>query len=309
MEYLSTSDAAGLWKVSNQAVRKYLSRGQIPGAFFEDGTWKIPADAVKPGEFSEKEEKICEVSPLLKKLIYQQKRNNHFGIYEYLQLNMAYSSNRMASNRLTREQVEMIYRTDRINPNFEPVRVDDILEVFNHFGALDHILKTCLEPLSPDYIMKVHKLLTYGTFFDCQREAGVGALRNKSRKIHGKATTSPSLILRTLRKLTLTYEQEPADLQKILDFHVQFERIHPFTDYNGRVGRLLMLKECLRYNVDPFIIDDKRRGQYNWGIEAWDEDPSILTNTVHIAQQRFQNDLETCNLFEYCRPVNPRKLL
>ena len=305
MEFISIKEAARLWKVSEQAARKYLRRGQVPGAVMENGSWKVPANAEKPGRLALNEEKICEVSPLLKKLIYQQKRNNHYGIYEYLLLNMAYSSNRMASNRLTRAQVEMIHRAHRISPNFEPIKVDDILETVNHLNATDFIIKSCLEPLSPDYIKKIHTLLTYGTFFDWRKANGVGSLRNKPIKVHGIMATSPTAILRELHKLTLEYERDNADLHKILDFHVRLERIHPFIDYNGRVGRLIMLKECLRNNIDPFIIDDKRRIYYSHGIAIWDEDPSLLTNTVLIAQQRFQNQMDTCNKIEYNRPENP----
>ena len=309
MEFLSASEAAELWKVSNSLVRRYLRRGQIPGAFFEDGSWKIPANAVKPGASYQEEAEIRESSSLLKKLIYQQNRNNHFGIYEYLQVNMAYSSCRLANNRLLRNQVETIYRRDRIDPGFEPVKVNDVLEIVNHIQALDYILKTCQEKLTPDYIKKIHSLLTYGTYFDFRREMGVGTLRNKPAKIQDKAATSPSLILRSLRKLTLSYEKEEVDLQKVLDFHVRLERIRPFSDYNGRVGRLIMLKECLRYGLDPFIIDDKRRATYNRGIALWDEDPSVLTDAVLQAQKRFQNQMDTCNHFEYYRPANPRQLL
>ena len=308
MEFYSVREAASLWKVSRQMVQKYLKQRQIPGAILEDGSWKIPCDAVKPGAFSQDDEKICEVSPLLKKLIYQQNRNNHYGIYEYLLVNMAYSSNRMASNRLTRQQVEMIQRTHKVSPNFEPMKVDDILETVNHINATDYVLKTCLDSLSPEYIKKIHSLLTYGTSFDWRKENGVGNLRNKPIKVHGIIASSPSLILKDLRKLILDYERGQVDLHKILEFHVYLERIRPFTDYNGRVGRLIMLKECLRHRIDPFIIDDKRRSDYSHGIAIWDEDPSLLTNTVLLAQQRFQNQMDTCNKFEYNRPENPRRM-
>ena len=309
MEFISIKEAARIWKVSEQAARKYLRRGQVPGAILEDGSWKIPADATKPGSLAPNEKKMCETSPLLKKLVYQQKRNNHYGIYEYLLLNMVYSSNRMASNRLTRAQVEMIHRAHRVSPNFEPIKVDDILETVNHLNATDFIIKSCLDPLSPDYIKKIHALLTYGTFFDWRKANGVGSLRNKPLKVHGIVATSPTLILRELHKLTLEYERDNADLHRILDFHVRLERIHPFIDYNGRVGRLIMLKECLRNNIDPFIIDDKRRSEYSHGISIWDKDPSLLTNTVLTAQQRFQNQMDTCNKFDYNRPENPRRML
>ena len=307
MEYLAPSEIAVLWKVSTSLVRRYLRRGQIPGAFLEDGSWKIPVGTVKPGTYLQEEETPPDTPPLLKKLLYQQKRNNHYGIYEYLQLNMAYSSNRMASNRLTRQQVELIHRAHRIIPNFEPIKVDDILEVVNHLHALDYVLSTCLDKLTPDYIKRVHGLLTYGTFFELKRGQGGGILRTEAVKVRRKTTISPNFILKSLRTLALNYEKGETDLTKILDFHVQFENIHPFPDYNGRVGRLIMLKECLRHGIDPFIIDDKRRSAYHRGISLWAEDPSVLTSVVLQAQSRFQNQMDTCNSFEYCRPANPRR--
>lgn len=306
MEFLTVNEAASLWKVSRQMVRKYLNRGQVIGAVLEDGIWRIPSDALKPGEYSHDDEKISEKSRLLRKLIYQQNRNHHYGIYEYLLVNMAYSSNRIASNRLTRQEVLMIHRTHKVSPNFEPMKVDDILETVNHINATDYVLKTCLDSLSPEYIKKIHVLLTYGTFFDWRKENGVGTLRNKPIKAHGIMASSPSLILRDLRKLTLEYEKGPADLHAILDFHVRLERIRPFIDYNGRVGRLIMLKECLRHQIDPFIIDDKRRMDYSRGIAMWDEDSSLLTNTVLHAQKRFQDQMDTCSKFQYERCEYPR---
>ena len=105
--------------------------------------------------------------------------------------------------------------------------------------------------------------------------------------------------------LIKNYEKISVGLLQILDFHVQFERIHPFDDYNGRVGRIIMMKECLRHDIAPFIIDDKRRGAYNRGIVQWDTDPEILQNVVCEAQKRFQNKLDTCQLMQYHRP--PKK--
>ena len=309
MEYYSIREITNLWKVSRQMVMKYLKHGQIPGAILEEGAWKIPYDAVKPGTVPVQEEQTSEASPLLKKLLYQQYRNNHYGIYEYLLLNMAYSSNRMASNRLTRQQVQMVHRAHRIDPNFEPVKIDDVLEIFNHLNTTDFILKTCLDRLTVDYIKKIHSLLTYGTFFDQKKGNGVGTLRPKSIQIQGGVASNPALILKDLHGLTMEYEKGKADLPKILAFHVRFERIHPFSDYNGRVGRLIMLKECLRYGIDPFIIDDRKRSAYFHGIASWDEDPSQLTDIVLQAQQRFQNMMDTCNKFDFDRHANPRRML
>lgn len=108
----------------------------------------------------------------------------------------------------------------------------------------------------------------------------------------------PKEINRELTELIKDYEQQPVDMDRILDFHVRFERIRPFDDYNGRVGRVIMLKECLRYGVVPFIIDDKRRGEYNRGIAQWDTNPEILRSASLKAQDRFQAQMELCKLMQ-----------
>lgn len=202
----------------------------------------------------------------------------------------------------------MIYRKNRIDPGFEPVKIDDILEIINHLAAMDFVIRTALDPLTSDYVKKLHYLLTYGTFADRRQYLGSGTYRTKPPRLYKETAAAPNQIAKKVNQLVMNYEKDSADLHRILDFHAHFEQIRPFDDYNGRVGRLIMMKECLRYDIDPFIIDDKRRAAYNRGIAVWDEDPSVLTDTVLQAQKRFQNQMDTCRLFEYCRPVNPRRL-
>ncbi len=307
MKFYTVKEMAISWGVSVQLVRKYLSDGRIPGAFLQGKSWLIPENAEKPG-LPPREQP--DMSQFLKKVLYQQIRNNHFGIYEYIQLNMAYSSNRMASNRLTREQIEMIYRRDRIDPGFEPVKIDDVLEIVNHIDAMNFVISSAMHPLTIEYIKKLHYMLTNGTFSDGRQHFDCGTFRTKSViKKYRETAVAPKQILKTMTSLVLAYEKENADLRKILDFHVRFERIRPFADYNGRVGRLIMLKECLRYGIDPFIVDDKHRALYYRGIIMWDDDPSVLTEAVLQAQKRFRSQMDTCRLFEYHRTQNPRKLL
>lgn len=305
MKFFTTREMATQWGVSVQLVRKYLKDGRIPSAVLKDGGWLIPEGTEKPGLPARK---LPEMAPLLKKVLYQQERNNHFGIYEYIQLNAAYSSNRMASNRLKRQQVETIYRTNRIDPGFELVKIDDILEIINHLAAMDFVIRTALAPLTSGYVKKLHYFLSYGTFADRRQYLGSGTYRTKLLRLYKETAVDPNQIAKKVNQLVMSYENDSADLHRILDFHAHFEQIRPFDDYNGRVGRLIMMKECLRYGIDPFIIDDKRRAAYNRGIAMWVEDTSVLIDTVLQAQKRFQNQVDTCRLFEYCRPVNPRKL-
>ena len=163
------------------------------------------------------------------------------------------------------------------------------------------MVDTIEEPLKPSLIRRYHYCLTYGTYADQNHKTGVGEFRIKPDKLG----IQPQQINKAVSDLIKIYERKAAKLEQILAFHVQFERIHPFDDYNGRVGRILMMKESLRYGVDPFIIDDKRRGEYNRGIAQWDTNPEILQKVVCEAQKRFQNKLDTCRLMQYHRP--PKK--
>ena len=295
MNFYTPKEIAEKWGVTTQLVRRYCKEGKIKSAIQYDGGWLIPEGTAKPSAPDAEEQ---EAPKLVKKILYQRQRNNHFGIYEYIQVNLAYSSNRMASNRLTLQQVEEIYRTKRITPAFEGTKVDDIVEMMNHFICMRYVADHITEPLTTSFVRQVHRLLTYGTYADQIHKTGVGEYRTKPAKVG----IPPQQISKELGDLIRNYEKMSVDLHQILDFHVQFERFHPFDDYNGRVGRIIMLKECLRFGMDPFIIDDKRRGAYNRGIAQWDSDPEILRNVVSEAQRRFQNKLDTCQLMQYHRP-------
>jgi Fic family protein len=208
----------------------------------------------------------------------------------------------MASNRLTRQQVEEVYRTNKLTSTFEPVKVDDIIEIVNHFAATKFMVEIITEPLSVDVIRKIYSLLSYGTYAARKKALEVGEFRTASSS-YG---VSPNEINRALSDLISHYEHSEKNIQALLEFHVKFESIRPFKDYNGRVGRLLLMKECLRHQIDPFIIDDKRRGEYNKGILTWRQDPYALLDVVSQAQSRFRNQLDTCRLMEYSRPATGR---
>ena len=293
MQYMSVKEAAAQWGVTIQMVRRYCQKGMIPQVIQENGGWRIPEGTVRPGT---PKPEIVETKPssLVNQIKYQRSKNNHFGIYEYIQVNLAYSSNRMASNRLTREQVEDLYRTKKLSVSFEPTKVDDIVEVMNHFICVRELVDTIEEPLTPSLIRWYHYCLTYGTYADQKHQIGVGEYRKGPSKLGVPATH----ISKKLDELISTYEGKKVDFDAILDFHVRFEKIHPFEDYNGRVGRLLMIKECLRHNIVPFIIDDKRRGEYNKGIKCWSTDRSLLRDACLKAQERFNHQLELQKLLQ-----------
>lgn len=301
MSYCSTKEIAKAWGVSEGLVRRYCREGRVPTAVLEEEGWLIPEGTPKPGS-QEAEQRYMIISPVAKRVVYEHGKNNHFGIYEYIQVNLAYSSCRMASNRLTRKQAIELYRTNKLSPSFEAVKVDDMIEIINHFSCVRYAIKTLMEPLSRDYIKRLHMLLTYGTYADKGRRIDPG----KYRVTPSVIGVPPTKIDKELGALIYSYENRNIDLKKLLDFHVRFELIRPFTDYNGRLGRILMLKECLRHEIDLFILDDKHRSSYFNGIQHWEQDPTLLTKVVTDAQERFKGKREVFKLMEYHRPPSGR---
>ena len=299
MKLCSVKETAEHWEVSERLVRRLCVEGRIPEAILEDGSWLIPSNVCKPER--KKTEKREKPKPALtafaKRVVYQRNKNNHYGIYEYIQVNLTYSSNRMASNRLTRNEVEEVYRTNKITTTFEPVKVDDIIETINHFAAIRYMIDNIPTPLSQTLIKKLHYLLTYGTYADRKENLHPGDYRVSDAKIG----VNPNSITTMLGAILRDYENGAVNLEKILDFHVRFEKIHPFQDYNGRVGRLIMMKECLRRGIDPFVIDDKRRAAYYRGIETWNSDRGPLATVTLESQKRFQSKMELCRLLQYAR--------
>lgn len=299
MKMLSVSEVATTWNISERMVRELCTEGRVPGAKLDNGVWSIPCDTSKPERKSRKtsDQPNPNLTAFAKRVIYQRSKNNHYGIYEYIQVNLAYSSNRMASNRLTRSEVEEIYRSNKITTSFEPAKVDDIIETINHFSAVRYVVDHISEPLTQKYIKELHSILTYGTYADRKGMVRSGKYRLSTPKMG----VSPSIIANSLSSLLKDYEANAISMERIIDFHVQFESIHPFEDYNGRVGRLIILKECLRHGIDPFIIDDKSRGKYNKGIAIWHATHEPLMAVAFDAQKRFQSKIELCSLFLYAR--------
>ena len=300
MNYLSTKEAASKWRISERTMIRYCEKNLVKGAFQVGGTWIIPEDAPRPEGAPKKEIKL---SDFAKQIMYQMGKNNHYGIYEYLQVNLAYSSCRMASNRLTRKQVIDVYRTGKVSVSFEPMKIDDLVEIVNHFEACRYMIETLMEPITTAYIRKLHRMLFYGTVADKSKGLHIGEFRKRPDKL-GVAHEKIADMLGALIK---EYEaNKKVKLDDILHFHCTFEKIHPFEDGNGRVGRMLLLKECLRFSVVPFIYDDKHRGDYNRGIQERETDPGQLMAVTEHAQERLLNQMDTCRLLEYCRPEEGR---
>ena len=306
MQYISTKAASEKWAITEQLIRRYCRQERIPGAIQKEGAWLIPEDAKKPAKIEPVEKEVPELPPLAKKLVRQKKKKNFHGLYDYVQTDLTYSSCRMASNRLTRGQVETIFKKGKVSVSFEPMKVSDLVEVLNHCVCVDYILDHVEEPLSQKFIKHLHYQLTFGTVDERRKKVTPGQYRTKN-SYRTEPFMSPSdRISDKLKALVAEYESlEEVDRREILDFHVRFERIFPFEDCNGRIGRLIMFKECLRHEVMPFILDDKRRSRYLEGIRAWDNDPGILGEVVMEAQSRFDAQIQLQMLAEHRQSFLP----
>ena len=300
MEYITVKEAADKWNTSVQIVRRFCRQERIPRIIQREGAWLIPEDARKPGRTDPAVAESEELPPLAKKLVRQKKKKNFHGLYDYVQTDFTYSSCRMASNRLTRGQVETIFKKGKVSVSFEPMKVSDLVEVLNHCVCVDYILDHIEEPLSPKFIKNLHYQLTFGTVDERKKKVTPGQFRTKSSQRKESFILPSDCVSDKLKLLTTRYESlEEVDRRDILDFHVRFERIFPFEDYNGRVGRLIMFKECLRHDVMPFILDDKRRTRYLEGLREWDNDSGILAEVVMEAQSRFDAQIQLQKLAEH----------
>lgn len=292
MKYISVKEAAEKWGVSPALVRRYCGQSRIPNAKCQCGTWLIPDRAKKPGKTHPSPQQV-ELLPLAKKLAQQKKKKNYHGLYDYVQIDFTYSSSRMASNRLTRDQVDSIFRKGKVRESFEPLKVSDLVEAMNHCVCIDYIIDHVTEPLTQKFIQHLHYLLMFGTVDHRQKRVTPGVYRTDRTIRRTRAMPEPDKIAPIINNLINAYEDlGDAELADILDFHAQFEKAVPFDDGNGRIGRLIMFKECLRYGVTPFILDDKRRKQYIEGIQAWPKDKTILTKVVEESQLRFERQVK-----------------
>ena len=306
MDYLNVKEIAEKWGVNVSLVRKYCAEGRIPNAVLRNGVWCIPEDTVRPAR-TQKAYAYDEVLPELpKKLQNQKKKRNFHGLYDFVVIDLTYSSSRMASCRLTRQQVETIFRKGKIRESFEPMKVSDVIEVLNHIHCVNYIIDHVMEPLTQKFIRKLHEILMTGTVDAYRDQVRPGEYRTVTSRPRDRQLLHPDKIHSILAELISTYEKQ-SDIERnhILDFHVRFEEIFPFEDGNGRIGRLLMFKECLRHDVMPFIIDDKRRSRYLRGIKEWHEDRYELVDVVMEAQDRFEAQIELQKLYAHSRLYLP----
>lgn len=286
MEYISVRKFSEKYGISERTARNYCAQGKIEGAFLTGKTWNIPADAVVPkrGETKKK------VSPLLSALREQKASKLKGGIYHRTQIDLTYSSNHIEGSKLTHDQTRYIFETNTIGITDTAVNVDDIVETVNHFRCIDYIIDHTKDKLTEDLIKHLHLLLKSGTSDSRKDWFAVGDYKRLPNEIGGQDTCAPEDVHKQLKALLDEYNQKKnISFGDILDFHVRFEQIHPFQDGNGRVGRLLMFKECLANHIVPFIITDELKMFYYRGLKEWGHIDGYLTDTCLTAQDMYKD--------------------
>lgn len=286
MNYLSVADVAKKWNISERSVRNYCSKGRIEGAFLTGKTWNIPENAKKPERMNKRKEK-----PKTLLAILQEEKASKYsgGIYHKTQIDLTYNSNHMEGSRLTHDQTRFIFETNTIGIENEVVNVDDIIETTNHFRCIDMIIDHVKTELNEKFIKELHFILKSGTSDSKKDWFAVGDYKKFPNEVGNMKTPLPEEVDHLMKDLLKEYNsKKEKTFEDILDFHVQFERIHPFQDGNGRIGRLIMFKECLKYNIVPFIIEDNLKMFYYRGLKEWNNERDYLVDTCLTAQDRYK---------------------
>lgn len=286
MGYLSVSEIAKKWHLSERAVRNYCAQGRVSGAFLTGKTWNIPEDAQKP---SRVRAQAAAPTTLLSVLQREKQSRLPGGIYHRVQIDLTYNSNHIEGSRLSREQTRFIFETNTIGIEKQAVNVDDVVETANHFRCIDMVIDDANRALSQAMIKRLHEILKSGTSDSRQDWFAVGEYKKLPNEVGGQETVAPEDVENRMRALLNAYNAKTRKtLRDLLDFHVQFESIHPFQDGNGRVGRLILFKECLKNDIVPFIITDDLKMFYYRGIREWKTEPGYLTDTCLTAQDHFK---------------------
>ena len=290
MNYLSVKDIAKKWNISERSVRNYCAAGRVEGAFLTGKTWNIPENAVKP----ERSNKKSDAPKTLLDILRAEKQSRYpGGIYHKIQIDLTYNSNHIEGSRLTHDQTRYIFETNTIGITNEAVRVDDIVETVNHFRCIDEIIDCANMALTEKLIKSLHFILKTGTSDSMSDWFAVGDYKREPNEVGGRKTTLPENVAVEIKKLLSDYNaKQEITLKDIIEFHVQFERIHPFQDGNGRIGRLIMLKECLKHNIVPFIIEDRIKLFYYHGLNEWNNEQGYLMDTCLSAQDKFKKYLQ-----------------
>ena len=282
MEFISVSQFAQKYGMSERTVRNLCATGKIEGVFLTGKTWNIPVDAVLPQKGKKK------LSPLLMRLREEKEIKLKGGIYHRTQIDLTYNSNHIEGSRLTKEQTRYIFETNTLGITTENTRIDDIMETVNHFRCIDFILDHATDKITEPLIKQLHLILKSNTSDSQKPWFNVGDYKRLANEVGDQETVQPQDVHKHMKALLSDYNTlKKAELDDIIDFHVRFERIHPFQDGNGRVGRLLLFWQCLQNGIVPFIITEDLRLYYYRGIQNWGQTNGYLRDTCLTAQDQY----------------------
>ena len=276
-KYLTSNEISKIWKVSERSVRDYCSKGRVIGAYLDGKTWMIPEDTSKPKRQTRHSNKKRN---LLETLKLEKESQIKGGIYHKLQIEMTYNSNHMEGSKLTHDETRYIYETKTIGIENNTVRIDDIMETVNHFRCIDLAIDFANRKLSESFIKQLHLILKTNTEDSRKPWFKVGDYKIVENLAGDRETVHPDEVKEEMKKLLSNYlMKDEHSFEEIVAFHVEFERIHPFQDGNGRVGRLIAFKECLKNNIVPFIILDSKKMYYYRGLKNWNQEHGWLIDT------------------------------
>ena len=285
MDFISVAEFAKRHGIAERTVRNYCSSGKIPGAVLVGKTWNMPYDAELPLRGAVKRKTM----PLLVVLKEQRASRMKGGIYHRTQIDLTYNSNHIEGSRLTHEQTRFIFETNTVGVENGAVRIDDIIETTNHFRCIDYIIDNAEVRLNESIIKKLHVLLKSGTSDSNKDWFAVGEYKRLPNEVGGNETTAPEDVKQAMQTLLKEYNSiKTKSFEDIIDFHQRFEAIHPFQDSNGRVGRLIMFKECLANGFVPFIITDELKYFYYRGLQQWEDVRGYLLDTCLTAQDNYK---------------------
>lgn len=294
MKFLSVAQTAKKWNVSERSVRNYCAMGKVDGAFLTGKTWNIPDDAQKPNRINKRVEIPA---TLLEILVAEKKAKLPGGIYHKVQIDLTYNSNHIEGSRLTHDQTRYIFETNTIGIENGAIKVDDIVETVNHFKCIDMIIQNAKKTITETFIKELHRTLKSGTTDARQDWFAVGNYKKLPNTLGDMFTAQPEEVADKMKKLLFDYNsRKEKTFDDLLDFHYKFECIHPFQDGNGRIGRLLLFKECLKHNIVPFIIDEELKIFYYRGLKEWKDEKVYLRDTCLEAQDKFKKYLDYFNV-------------
>ena len=290
VKYISVEEAAQKWLISERSARNYCAQGRVEGALLEGKTWKIPSTAKKP----ERKPRHSTVEETLLTFLKREKDAAlKGGIYHKIQIDLTYNSNHIEGSKLTHDQTRYIFETKTLGVTDKAVKVDDIVETVNHFRCIDLVIEGAHTKLTESFIKQLHFILKSGTTDSQKSWFRVGDYKQFENEVGGSKTTKPAEVAGEIKALLKEYNSKSnITFDDILDFHVRFESIHPFQDGNGRVGRLIMFKECLKHNIVPFIITEALKMYYYRGIKNWNDERGYLRDTCLTGQDAMKTTLD-----------------